>query len=250
MSEVQAVPGPVSVVRAGVTAHITPTVSQIDDEVLGALKASFDACLASGDHQIMIDLNAVQLVNSIALEVMMDFQDQVMRLGGWIKIGNANPIVREIFRITGFSEYVTVVDPGGQSLQRVEPLFGVGEKKRLGDLLVTAGLLTPEQVNEALALQKETGKRLGRVVVEKGWVNDQDLLAVLGEQLSVPYVRLRSRLYDMSVVKLLDHDIASRLKVLPLFRVRGVLFLATANPQPCPVSMKLRNVWVVAFARF
>ena len=53
----------------------------------------------------------------------------------------------------------------------------------------------------------------------------------LSDQLAVPNVRLRPGLFDPAVVELIDRDTARRLKVLPLFRVRGLVSLATAQPQ-------------------
>ncbi len=227
-------PDSVGVARAGNTTHINPTGSLSDLEQLESFKQAFDAAIAAGDRRVLVDLSASQVIGGAGLEQLMDCQDHLMRLGGWFKVANATVNVLEIFRITGFADYVSVAGQDGQHQQRLDQLRGSG-KKRLGDLLLSSGFIEEAQLTEALRLQKDTGKRLGRIVVERGWVSDQDLLSVLGEQLNVPYIRLRSRIYDPEAVKLLDKEIAKRLKVLPLFRVRGVLFLATANPQAIPV---------------
>ena len=55
----------------------------------------------------------------------------------------------------------------------------------LGELFVQKGLITPDELAEALAEQKESGKRIGQILVQKGFVSRPDLTTVLAEQLGV-----------------------------------------------------------------
>ena len=105
---------------------------------------------------------------------------------------------------------------------------------KLGTILVNRKLVTLEQVEEAMALQSESGKRFGQIMVEKNWIDEKTLLSVLGEQLDLPYIWLRPGIYDPEAVKLLPKEAAQRLELLPLFKVRKVLVVATANPQALP----------------
>jgi hypothetical protein len=156
-------------------------------------------------------------------------------VGGWLKISNANPLIRDIFALTGLGGSIALVGTEQQgSMDAALNPQSNDRPIRLGDLLVEKRLLTEERVNEAIVLQKKSGQRLGHIVVEKGWISEKALLQVLSEQLSIPYASLRSGLYDPLVANLLDAEIARRLKMLPLFRIRGVLFLATADPQAVP----------------
>ena len=175
------------------------------------------------------------LINSAALEEFLDYQDRFIRAGGWFKLSHASAIVREIFRITDLDKYISIV--GEEPVQEIKrkKTAPSAERKRLGDILVEAELVTSQQIAEALKLQEKTGKRLGSIVISKGWVTDRDVLQLISGQLSVPYVRLQPAIYDPVVVELLDRNIARRLKVLPLFKVRGVLYLATPNPQAIPI---------------
>ena len=221
--------------RTGIVTSLRPTESLTGEAVLKDLNASIEQAIESGEIQIVLDLISVPLLNSAALEELLNCQDRLIRAGGWVKVSHASSEVREILRITEIDKYVSFVgEESGGEVTPKEPVPSA-ERKRLGDHLVEAGLLSTSQVNEALETQKKTGKRLGAVVIEKGWVSDQDVLQLLSAQLHIPYVRLRSRIYDPDVVQLLDGNIAKRLKVLPLFKVRGVLFLATANPQAMPI---------------
>ena len=126
-----------------------------------------------------------------------------------------------------------VDDPSGQSSARL-PVLLTGPRK-FGDLLLARGLVTQEQIDEALALQQERGEHLGKIIAAKGWVSEQKLLKVLGEHLGIPSVDLRPGVFDPAAVRLLNKNVARRLCVLPLFKVRDTLYVATARPQALPV---------------
>ena len=59
------------------------------------------------------------------------------------------------------------------------------KNKRLGEMLVDAGVLTEKQIDEAVALQKGSGKRLGAILVEHGFINETQLIEVLRMQLGI-----------------------------------------------------------------
>jgi type IV pilus assembly protein PilB len=107
-------------------------------------------------------------------------------------------------------------------------------RKKLGEILLAKNLVTEEQIAEAIGLQVQTGKRMGKILVEKGWLTEHDMLKVLSDQFSLPYVLLRPGLYDPAAVSLISKDIARRLEILPLFKVRDFLTIATHSPQAIP----------------
>ena len=61
---------------------------------------------------------------------------------------------------------------------------------RLGDLLISAGVIRPEQLNEALAIQKKTRERLGDVLINNGIITEKQLIEALQMQLGVDFVDL------------------------------------------------------------
>ena len=67
------------------------------------------------------------------------------------------------------------------------------------------------------------------------------MLKILSEQLHVPYIRLATRVYDPAAVELLDKDTATRLKAMPLFRVRDDLYVAMSNPQALPTLTEIQE---------
>ena len=66
------------------------------------------------------------------------------------------------------------------------------EKIRLGEILVKQKLLTEAQVTAALEEQKKSGRRLGRVFIEQGFISEEALSQALARQLNVPFIALRS----------------------------------------------------------
>jgi MSHA biogenesis protein MshE len=65
------------------------------------------------------------------------------------------------------------------------------EKVRLGEVLMQQKLLSEEQLQQALADQKRTGRKLGRVFVESGFVTEDQISGALARQLDIPYINLK-----------------------------------------------------------
>jgi type IV pilus assembly protein PilB len=102
--------------------------------------------------------------------------------------------------------------------------------QRLGDLLVKEGILNSEQLEEALKMQKQTGGRLGSVLVKLGFMSDDDVTNFLSRQYGVPAINLSYFEIDPSVVKLIPQDVARRYQILPLSRVGASLTIAMVDP--------------------
>ncbi|MCU7922721.1 MAG: Flp pilus assembly complex ATPase component TadA [Candidatus Thiodiazotropha sp. (ex Dulcina madagascariensis)] len=219
--------------RVGVMTHLAPKGFPMTDDELQPLRDAVDTCLRQWEIQIVIDLSTVPLLHSNALETLLDMQERLAKMGGWLKVSNVKPLVREIFAFTGLINSIHFAD-ADQEPHAPLPQSPKEGKLRLGDLLVEKGLLAAKKVNEAIIQQKTSGKRLGQIIVDKGWITEKALLEVLSEQLGIPYTNLRAGLYDPEIIGLLDADVMQRLKMLPLFRLRDVLFLATSDPQAMP----------------
>jgi type IV pilus assembly protein PilB len=113
---------------------------------------------------------------------------------------------------------------------------------RLGDQLIKEGLITPEQLAEALARQQATGKRIGISLVEIGAISSAVLVQSLSRRLGVKSCVLRHGLIDPKVAKLVPKEEAERLKVLPMFKVRDELTVAMVEPKSLPMQDRLRNL--------
>jgi type IV pilus assembly protein PilB len=103
-------------------------------------------------------------------------------------------------------------------------------RKKLGEILVQQGRITPGQLVEFLRIQKEASIPLGRLLIEKEILTQDELTKILGEQLGIPHVWLRKGLVDPRIVHVLPKEKALHFQVIPMFRVNNVLTLATADP--------------------
>jgi len=103
--------------------------------------------------------------------------------------------------------------------------------KRLGELLVEKGLLTEEQCRHALDIQKKTGRRLGQAIIELGFVKEEELLQVLSKQMALPHIWLRKGLIDPKIINIISAEKARLHKIIPMFRIKNNLILATSDPQ-------------------
>src|SRR5262245_47722089 len=101
---------------------------------------------------------------------------------------------------------------------------------RLGALLLRNGLLTAEQLAEALEQREQTGVRIGEIVVERGWVTDEDLARTLAEQFEIDFVDLDTIAPDPNAGRLLSIDVARQLRAVPVEVSHGAAVVAVADP--------------------
>jgi len=106
--------------------------------------------------------------------------------------------------------------------------------KRLGDILISEGIITEKQLEEAIALQAKEGGKLGEVLIRLGYVNDEQRVIALSKQLSIPYISLASGKLaptaGQNLETLLLHDFAIRNIVLPLSRNLNSLTVVMFDP--------------------
>jgi type IV pilus assembly protein PilB len=102
--------------------------------------------------------------------------------------------------------------------------------ERLGDLLVQEGLITREQLQQALQEQRSTGMRLGYALVKLGFVQELEITKMLARQYRVPAVDLSRFEVDEKIIKLIPADVAVKHHVLPLKREGRTLTCAMAEP--------------------
>jgi type IV pilus assembly protein PilB len=102
--------------------------------------------------------------------------------------------------------------------------------QRLGDLLVKEKVITPEQLEQATKLQKESHCRLASALVKLGFLSDEDVTNFLSRQYGVPAINLSYFEIDPAVVKLVPYETAKRYQILPLSRVGASLTIAMVDP--------------------
>jgi type IV pilus assembly protein PilB len=116
-------------------------------------------------------------------------------------------------------------------------------RKRIGQLLLEVGALDSFQLESALAHQRRWGGRLGRAIVYLGFMREEDLLSVVGNQLGVPYMPLWDKVIPRDVLSLVPEKVVRSRKVLPIARLRehrrGPLIVACAEPNDLVVLDEL-----------
>jgi len=114
--------------------------------------------------------------------------------------------------------------------------------ERLGDLLVREGLITREQLQQALEQQRGSGMRLGYVLVKAGMVQEIEITKMLARQFRVPAVDLSRFEVDPKIIKLIPADVALKHHVLPLKREGRTLTVAMADPTNVTVVEDLKFI--------
>ncbi|NOX43989.1 MAG: Flp pilus assembly complex ATPase component [Gammaproteobacteria bacterium] len=101
---------------------------------------------------------------------------------------------------------------------------------RLGDLLVEHKLISETQLTGALTEQKKSGHKLGRVLIENGYVKEDDVLDLLSRQLNVPFVDISTYEFKPEVVKILPETAARRYRALALEETPEGLLVGMTDP--------------------
>jgi len=103
--------------------------------------------------------------------------------------------------------------------------------RRLGDLLLERGYLSPEKLLSALEhQQQDTRKLLGEILVELEYCTEDQVVECLATEYGVPYAKLEARLFDPKIVDVLPREYIEQNLVLPLFVVRDTLTIAVPEP--------------------
>lgn len=189
--------------RIGTLNYLAPVGPLVAGDACEALQAAINSCLAVQQQQLILDLEQVSLLDGRALEIMLDCHTTLSYNGGSLNYINPNALVSDILSATGLGD-ATVLQgaPVGELHSFGETLPPLAPMK-LGELLVELGLVKLDQVEAAAALQSKSGKRMGRILVDRGSITEIDLIRTLSQQLNLPYINLRAGLYESAACALL-----------------------------------------------
>jgi cellulose synthase/poly-beta-1,6-N-acetylglucosamine synthase-like glycosyltransferase len=113
----------------------------------------------------------------------------------------------------------------GKGVQRAEP----SRRLLLGELLVERGLVTEQELDDALQLQQRYGDRLGEILMHTGVVMEDDLMDVLAEQLRLTFADQAALSPDAQALALVPEPVAREHRVAPLAVVDGTLWVAMTD---------------------
>jgi len=107
------------------------------------------------------------------------------------------------------------------------------EKKhpqKLGEILIHYKIITPEQLEEGLKIQKNREKRIGEILIDLGRVTQDEINWVLGKQLNLPYVQVNIGNIDIQLSKNISEDTLRKFKAIPIMELNDELVIAMADP--------------------
>ena len=113
---------------------------------------------------------------------------------------------------------------------------------KLGQLLVSSGVISEKQLEEALKIQRKSDEKLGQILVTMGAVPDEDTVyEYLGKQLNIAYVKPSDIELNPEIVKLIPLDIAKKFNVIAIGKIKKTLIVALSDP---------RNIYVLDALKF
>ncbi|MCX8084143.1 MAG: type IV-A pilus assembly ATPase PilB [Calditerrivibrio sp.] len=113
---------------------------------------------------------------------------------------------------------------------------------KIGAILLSENLITQEQLNKAIEIQKKEGGRLGSILVKLGFIDEKKIAEFLSQQYNVPYVDLKSKELDPKIVSLIPKDLCRKYLVVPFDRVGNTLHVAIADPSNAYALEDLRFI--------
>ena len=102
-------------------------------------------------------------------------------------------------------------------------------KKRLGELLISEGLITNEQLHDALKEQQKVGGMVGEVLIKLGYVTEMDIAAALSTQFGLPYINASNYSITKEVFDLLPKEFLVKNELVPLDKIGDALTIAVSG---------------------
>lgn len=115
-------------------------------------------------------------------------------------------------------------------------------QQQLGELLIAGNLLTREQLEEALAVQKEKGGLIGQILVSLGHTSEEAIARALTMQYGFAYLPLAGYEIDRDVAAIIPEEVARRHGLIAVDRVGKVLTVAMSNPLNAKAVEEVENV--------
>ncbi len=103
-------------------------------------------------------------------------------------------------------------------------------KKRVGEILIEDGVLTQENLDEALIQQKKEGGIIGQILIRLGYVTEENLIAALSKQLGIPYLPLPNYSVNMETIREYGYDFCKQNMLIAFDQDDKYIYVSTADP--------------------
>ncbi|MBN1309163.1 MAG: Flp pilus assembly complex ATPase component TadA [Chitinispirillaceae bacterium] len=135
---------------------------------------------------------------------------------------------------TGVSLGIVLVKLGYITEDELQSVLGqqihLDQRKRIGEVLLEQGLITEEQLQKGLDEQRRSGMRLGKCLVNLGYISELKLVDILSAQLDIQHVVLENFSFSRKLVRIVPKEMAEKYRVIPLFEQDGIITVAMADP--------------------
>jgi type IV pilus assembly protein PilB len=101
---------------------------------------------------------------------------------------------------------------------------------RIGELLIRSSIIDEKQLAEALDLQKHQNKKLGEILIELGYISSRDLVWMLSEQVSIPFVEVQPEILDHRLIKSFPEKMLYKHCMLPLYTIDDKIYIVLGDP--------------------
>jgi len=102
--------------------------------------------------------------------------------------------------------------------------------KRIGEILLERGAINPKQLEKALAHQRDHGGLLGQILIDLGYVTEEEIALALTAQYGFPYLPLDNYDIDDGIMQLIPEPVARQYVLIPIDRIGNALTVAMADP--------------------
>ena len=114
--------------------------------------------------------------------------------------------------------------------------------KMLGEILIYYKIITLKQLKEVLEIQKNTEKRVGEILIDIGYVNQDIINWVLSKQLDIPYVNININNIDIKLSNYIPEFTLRKFKALPIMELNDELIIAMADPTDKEAVITIQDI--------
>lgn len=114
--------------------------------------------------------------------------------------------------------------------------------KRIGESLLREGIIIKSQLKQALEIERQKGGLLGKILVELGYLSEEELTGHFVEKYSCPYLPLANYEMNPEAIKIIPEVVARKYLLLPVDKIGNLLTVATANPLETKVAEAIKEL--------
>jgi type IV pilus assembly protein PilB len=104
------------------------------------------------------------------------------------------------------------------------------QKKSLGETLLEIGLLTLKQAKEAQAIEQDSKQPFRKIIVQKGFISDEDLVSFIASNMNLPRIELDNYIIDPGIIELVPEELARKYQIIPVLKIGNSLTCAMYDP--------------------